>query len=1003
MRNPGPVLAALAALIVGPASAVAQQGSVTGRVIDASSGQGLPAAQVFIQGTNLGALTNDDGRFLILNVPVGEQTASVVLLGYGPQTRTVAVTEGAAATVDFQLQQTAIGLEEVVVTATGEQRKIEIANSLGEIDASELMEVVPVTNLSQLLQGRSSGVVVGASSGTTGMGSRVRIRGSSSIGLSNQPLIYVDGIRIDSDTESESLNTGGQNINRLDDINPENIASIEIVKGPSAATLYGTEAANGVIRITTKRGRAGETRFNVWTEYGVIDDENDYPLNWGGRDAAGESCNLIGVAAGECTQASLTSYSPLFDPELTPLTTGQRRQTGASLSGGGGGITYYLSGEWEEEQGPLGTPAFYFDDLTEAGIGIDEDIINPNRFERQSFRTNVTAQIAENATGGIRIGYISAKRRFPINDNSSGGLMPSAFFGGADPNDVENAWGFLTPAQVLGQDNQQNIQRFTSSLTGTVKPMEWLTLRGTGGLDFSSRHDFSHEMPGLESPNDDGSRDSNFAEIYQYTVDLGATGEFAVSDAVSSRTTLGTQFFHDIFHDVQGSGEQLVPGSESLETAAETDSDESTIENRTVGVFIDQQFAINDRLYVNAAVRADDNSAFGQDFDLIYYPKAGLSWVMSDEPFFPELGWLDLLRLRGAWGASGRQPNSDDAIRTLDVNAIANPDDEIVSGVELGEAGNTLLKPERSSEFELGFDADLLGGRAGLVFTWFQRVTKDIIVEEPLPPSLGSSDERFQNLGQATTSGFEVGINAAVLEGDNFGWDVSFSGSLLNSELDELGLPGVEFLGNQLRHQPGYPLGSQFDFTYTYADANGDGIIAVDELMVQDSGRVFVGAGLPQQEFSLTNTFRIGSYVRIYALIDHQGDYIANNNTEGFRCQFRTCRAIQDPNAPLRDQARQVGREQAGTSTEWGYMEEGDFFKLREVSLTLVAPQAWLAPVRASNASLTLSARNLVTWTDYTGIDPEINSGGSGDNFGTSEFLTQGIPRYLTARLSLSF
>lgn len=1011
MGNFRSVFLAMMFFAVGPAMVAAQQGTITGLVTDAATGEPLSAAQVFIQGTNIGALSNQLGRYLILAAPLGEHDVSAVLVGYGPITQTVTVTEGEAVQQDFSLAQSAIALEAMVVTATGEQRKVELGNALGTIDVDEILNVAPVTNMSDLLKGRTAGVVVGSASGTTGMGNRIRIRGSSSIALSNEPLIYVDGIRVESSNgaNSISIGTGGQDISRLDDINPEEIESIEIVKGPSASTLYGTDAANGVIRITTKKGRGGEVRWDVWTETGQIKDENDYPLNYRGLDAnmpgtpREENCTVANVLDGDCSQTGVTSYTPLYDSDLTPLSTGQRSQIGASVSGGESRVTYFISGEIEREEGALQTPDFYFDDLEAAGVSLDEPSITaPNVFLRRSFRVNLTSQVKDDATAALRLGYVSADRRFPINDNSSGGLFPSAFFGGAFPDRPDDAWGFFNPGQVFGQLNQQNIQRYTSSFTGTYDPASFLTVRGTAGLDFSSRHDVTHEPPTLESANDEGNRGADFTEIYQYTADVSGTSSFDLTSSISSRSTLGFQYFRNLFHGTRGNGTQLVPGSRSLGTAAVTDVGEVTTETKTVGTFFEQQIGLNDKLFVTGAVRADDNSAFGQDFDLIYYPKASVSWVASEESFFPDLSFVNMLRLRGAWGASGRQPDNDAAIQTLSVDAIVDPEDVIVSGVNLGAAGNVLLKPERSAEFEAGFDADLFSGRAGLEFTWFKRVTTDIIVEEPLPPSLGSSTNRDQNLGEAETSGFEIGLGGTVFTTDDFEWDVNVSGSKLSSKVNELGLVGVDFIGTTTRQAPGFPLGAAFDYPYTWDDTNGDGMIAAGEVTIGPE-RVFIGAGLPQRELSLSSTFRFRDIIQVYALVDHQGDYISYNNTEGFRCQFRTCRARQDVTAPLWDQARHVARDLAATSTQFGYRENGTFTKLREVSVTFFLPQSLAARIRSNNATLTLSGRNLVTWTDYTGVDPELNSAGSGDNFGTGEFLTQGIPRYITARLRLNF
>ena len=262
--------------------AAQERGVVTGQITDASSGAPLVGVQVVVEGTTIGGLSADNGRFRVQGVPAGTREIRAILIGYGPVTQTVDVTEGQTSVLDFQLSQSAIALDEVVVTAVGNQRKRELGNAVGTIAASEVLETAPVNSVTDLLAGRTAGVQVAASSGQAGMGSRIRIRGSSSISLSNQPLLYVDGIRVESGSPSVRFYTGGQEPSRLNDFNPEDIESIEIIKGPAAATLYGTEAANGVIRITTKQGRGGETRWNVWAETGLVQEKNTYPLNYAG-------------------------------------------------------------------------------------------------------------------------------------------------------------------------------------------------------------------------------------------------------------------------------------------------------------------------------------------------------------------------------------------------------------------------------------------------------------------------------------------------------------------------------------------------------------------------------------------------------------------------------------------------------------------------------------------------------------------------------------------------
>ncbi len=462
------------------------------------------------------------------------------------------------------------------------------------------------------------------------------------------------------------------------------------------------------------------------------------------------------------------------------------------------------------------------------------------------------------------------------------------------------------------------------------------------------------------------------------------------------------QYFENQFTGTLAWGWNIVNGASSIGAAAETRSSEFHTFEKTAGLFVDQQLGLNDRLFVTGAVRADDNSAFGQDFDLIYYPKASISWVASEEDFFPRLGFLDQLRLRGAWGRSGLQPGSDDAIRTLSATAITTPTDETGSGVSIGNIGNSLLEPEKSSEVEVGLDAELFGGRAGLELTFYDKRTDGALITVPLAPSLGASATRWTNIGEVQNQGYEAALSATVLDTENLGWDLTLSGSINHNELLSLG-EGTEPIGIQTRFVPGYPLGGQWDHPIeSWSDKDGNGIITADEIVVGDS-LMYAGPGAPTRQLTVSTSVRVLQDFTIYGLLDYRGDFIAYNNTERFRCRFRLCGALIDPATPLEEQVRAVASLLHPEQTVWGYLEAGDFIKLREVSVRYDLPDALLGSIGSSRGTLTLTGRNLGVWTDYTGMDPEINSAGSGDNFGISEFLTQPPVRYYTLRLNFTF
>src|SRR6476619_3207694 len=274
------LLAGVAALAFAAPAWAQSTGTIVGHVIDRSTQRGLGSVQVRIVGTTRGAQTDETGAYRIVAVPTGVTQLVAQRIGYGPQSRSVSVETNGTTTADFQMAVAATTLDQVLVTATGQsERRRESGVSTASID-SGTVNMANVSTFSDVLSSRAPGVVVQTASGETGSGSRIRIRGSNSISLSNDPLLIVDGIRVDNNSQSTALGTGGQQPSRFNDINPEDIENIEVIKGPAAAALYGTAAANGVIQVTTKKGRAGKTKWNTFGEIGGLHDVNEYPLNY---------------------------------------------------------------------------------------------------------------------------------------------------------------------------------------------------------------------------------------------------------------------------------------------------------------------------------------------------------------------------------------------------------------------------------------------------------------------------------------------------------------------------------------------------------------------------------------------------------------------------------------------------------------------------------------------------------------------------------------------------
>jgi hypothetical protein len=608
------------------------------------------------------------------------------------------------------------------------------------------------------------------------------------------------------------------------------------------------------------------------------------------------------------------------------------------------------------------------------------------------------ANLGQKANIRISTGFVSSDINLPQNDNNVTGMLPSGLLGATDSTRSRNAWGFYTPDEIFFIEGRQALERFTGSTQLSYRPTTWLELRGTGGIDFSNRRDIRFQATGTGpnfSTRRQGDRTSDATAIYRYTLDAGGTAQFDISPSISSKTSVGLQYFRDNLEQIETTGQVLAPGSGSQKSSSSQFIDEDFIEAKTLGIFIEQNIGVNDRLFLTAAVRGDDNSAFGRDFGFTAYPKFGASYLLIDQG----VGVLSDFRLRGAYGASGQQPGTNTATKFFVGTAITDDGGVTASGVSISNAGNTNLKPERSAEFEFGFDASLFFGRLGVEGTFYSRKTTDALIARRLAPSIGLTQTQTVNIGETKNWGWEAIINASVIEGQNFGWDMTLSGSTNSNEIVALG-EGVEPIrfGSNV-HRAGLPLGAFYDQSFTYADANGNGIIEGSEITYSDSAE-YLGYPRPRYEVSWFNSFSLGENFRLSGLFDYRGGHKKFNLTEAFRCGFNICQALNDTATPLDDQARAQTRR-SGPGTDAGYIEDGWFIKLREVSLTFMAPQAWARAIKMSRMSIVLTGRNLWTKTDYTGLDPEID--GQNNNFTSRDFLTKPQVRYWLARLNLTF
>lgn len=1001
------------ALLSAPSLSAQDVGNVTGQVLDVTTGEPLVGAQVVVVGTNIGGLTNENGRYLITRVPVGERQIRAIMLGFGQAVTTVTVASGETVAADFRLTTTAIELEAIVVSAaTGrEQRARELGTNVANIEVTEVSPA-KISSVADVLSGRSAGVTMQDVNGTTGTSQRIRIRGANSISLSNEPLIYVDGALINSGFTGGGV--GGQQESRLNDINPADIESVEIVKGPAATALYGTAAANGAVLITTKRGIPGKTQWSFFAEGAQINDVTDYPLNYasyqiddsslplftseGRFNTAGYSyCPNISAANGTCTQDGTLSFNTLMDPRTTPFSTGDRQRYGVSVRGGSSQVRYFVSGQMEKETG----------------------VIRFNTQDKYNFRGNLDAALNDQTDLSISFGYTGGKVGLNNNDNSIfspiiNGLVGQAYYipPSADrPNEVNDlnyGWGFnMTELENLVV--YENIDRYTTSANLRWRPLSWLTINANGGLDVNAQHDYRtlqpNKLPIAESYAN-GFRSSQRENQYLYSAITSGVATFQLRSDLLSTTTVGGSYSRNTQRSTYCYGSSLVPGTASCGTTAALFSvDEDFFEIKTIGGYAQEELAWRDKVFLAGSVRGDDNSAFGADFGFVWYPGVSASWVIGEESWFPELSWLSTLRLRSAWGASGLRPNFRDAVTLYAPTTVASGGGD-VPGVTLNSTGNEKLKPERSTELELGMDAAFLDDRLGVQFTYFNKKSKDALIQRRLPPSLGLTATVYDNLGSVQNKGFELTARANVLRLENVDVSIGASSTWLSNKVLALGA-GVEdivFNRGLQRHAPGYAAGGFWQKPITWNDADNNGLLTIDEVSVGEED-IYYGTPLPKWQHSFSMDVNLFHFMTVSTLFEGRGGYITGNESERFRCgavSSRGCEAVASPNATLREQAAHIGARYYGSKAL--YLEKGDFWKWRELSVAFDVPDRLVRALpRADGLRLTLAGRNLATFTKYTGLDPETVEGGGNANFSQSEFNTQPPVRYLTIRLDYIF
>ena len=1041
---------ALAVLIALPAAAQGN-GTIRGRVIDVGA-RPLPDVAIGVNGTTLAGRTNAEGDYSISNVPAGAQTVTARRIGYARISQAVQVPAGGEVRADFRLAQAAAKLEEVVVTGTaGSAERKTIGNAVTTIDVGELTSKTSVTSVTEALQGKTPGLMILPGSGVPGSAGEIRIRGASST-IGYKPVVFIDGVRYNIDDVGGFAATGGGTVGlaqstqvttALNNLNPNDIESIEVIKGPAAATLYGADAANGVVQIITKKGARGQAmRFGFRGEVGSnkwhLTPEDNYTTCDITKDTLTQAGPVTGTrvrswpGCGDQSRNELIRDNPLTrDPAA--LRVGDVLRHSLNVSGGSDRYTYYLAGDREIEQGP-----FFNSDNN-----------------RTSIRSNFGFSPNDKTDFAVNANFSTGQLRMPIQDESANGLLLSARRGlpgrrSLFTDTTAIGWRTITPAAANRYKNYTDSERMTLSGKVAYNPFSWFQNRLTMGFDNTTTRAQLLFLPGdIDSSQDpDAASGANLRRTPMariFTIDYGGTVTFSPKEDITTATSFGSQMISENRETLSATGIGIGPPDMTLVgLLTRTTGAESYSENNSLGYYLQEQVGWKERLFITGAVRADDHSSFGTNFDLIIYPKFSVSYVASEEPALqPALAaaHINTLQLRTAWGQAGRAPNAYSAPQTYTTTRVTLGSTTGL-GLVTSSFGNPDLKAERGEELELGFEAGFLSNRLGVDFTWYNKDTRDMLQSIPVAASSGYTGTFLSNLGHVNNKGVELAMYGTAVQTARVMWEPRITyatnkNKLVSFQVKDkiLETPGGQAYGTVQQHRVGYPLGgfwlpaplrcgvdkvspaSVAPGTViqpcTAADSAGRAPIltAAGAAIFNpgDTARRYRGTSIPTREIGFANTVTLFRYFRVYGLLDYKGGHKVFNLQERNRCQAANdnCARVNVERArfPVTGADSVLFKELAvyrstGISPEW--IQTGNFVKLREVSLSVGVPTHLARRARASAANLVLSGRNLAVWSDYEGVDPEVNTYG-GRNFVRVDAYAAPMMRRLTAMINLTY
>ncbi len=999
-KVPRPVLGlALAALLgvffLTPRPTLAQEtGTLTGQVVDGSDMSPLAGVQLYLVDTGLGTLTNAAGRYVLLNVPAGSYTLRAEIIGFATQDQEIQVQGGQSQEVNFSMVLEALGLDEIIVTGTaGAARRREVGNSVAQLNIAEVAE--PPVSVDALLQGRVPGMTVMQGSGGSGSGARIRLRGNASVAMSNQPILYVDGIRVRSDSYAKNVppvgypgRSGNDVASPLNDINPDDIERIEVIKGAAATTLYGTEASAGVIQIFTKRGHTGKARWTMGIEQGVTriqsfgPSPDVRPPSEPAETASGgtsdylfinpwlrghlPSCDVVpsgraapvGLFQGDWPDPTRAdALQPCDDGLFSDLGAWQQKYS-LSVAGGGQDLQYFVSGSYEDDQGLMPN------DDEEKVVIRGNFTFSPLESLQMQWNSSFTNDQISNTAAG----------------NNAHGLTLNSFR--RDRNYLaDESYDAINP--FTNQAITTDIQHLITGMTATYTPFANFTNRLAVGYDQAQQEnrnlrpfDFIRAPLGIIS---DGRN-----EYTAITLDYVGTLNHNLTDDLRVNFSFGGQSIAQEVQQTAAYGEDFAgPGEPVVNSAGTTLGFEYRERVVNAGFFFQNIFDYVNRYFLTIGLRVDGNSAFGEDLGFQAYPKVSGSWVLSDEAFWNE-DWGQL-KLRGAWGQSGRAPGAFDAIRTFEPVSWGGAPAFFPRNV-----GNPKLGPERTSEVEVGFEGAFLENRLAVDFTYYNQKTTDALFRVRQVASDGFFDvnngsSQLENVGELSNQGIELAVTGEVVRRQNFGLEV---GATLYTNSSEVTLPSEvpDFTAGDgwgwIQNGQPVPV-MRTDWCLANPNEKADPIEERHGTTRADGSVVdcTIGPNAPTHIIGGFLTFDLPYGLTISTRGEYQGgNYIYDGAAWNAIRRSVIWPGCYDVYNIIEKQGYEqlTAKQRAMCDVAWNRADylvyPAEFFKIREITASIPIPERFLP--WGEDATFTVSGRNVWRWLndDFPVLDPEMTN-----------------------------